>query len=109
MTAKLLAALIATESGNNPNAKGDEGRSIGILQITEALVIDINSHFKTTFVWPDDCYHRAHSIKIYSLWLTMHDLRDKPDETVARKWNGGKNGHKSRKTLAYWRKVKKHL
>jgi len=109
MTSALLAALIAVESGGNNKAIGDQGRSIGCLQITEACVRDVNRIYGTTFKWPDDCFNRYLSQRICTLYLAHYGGEKATDQTLARIWNSGPNGHKKAVSLKYWRKIKRHL
>jgi hypothetical protein len=109
MTAALLAALIAVESGGDCRAIGDQGRSIGILQITEACVRDVNRIYGIHYRWPDDCFDRKSSVEICVAYLNWYGGKSKSLEKSARIWNGGPKGHRNAETLAYWRKVKKHL
>ncbi len=109
MTSALLAALIAVESGGNTKAVGDQGRSIGCLQITEACVADVNRIYGTTFKWPDDCFNRYLSTRICDLYLSHYGGEKATDHKLARIWNAGPQGHKKAVSLKYWRKVKKRL
>jgi len=109
MTSALLAALIAVESGGNNQAIGDEGRSIGCLQITEACVRDVNRIYGTHYRWPNDCFDRKASVEICVAYLTHYGGKSKSLEKAARIWNGGPKGHRNAETRAYWIKVKKHL
>lgn len=109
MTSALLAALIAVESGGNNQAIGDEGRSIGCLQITEACVLDVNRIYGATFKWPDDCFNRYLSTRICDLYLSHYGGENATDQMLARIWNSGPNGHKKAVSLKYWRKIKRHL
>ena len=49
MLASLIAALIFVESGGNPNAVGDQGRAIGVLQVHRAVVADVNRLYGTQY------------------------------------------------------------
>lgn len=109
MTAALLAAMIAVESGGDCRAVGDEGRSIGILQITEACVRDVNRIYGTKYKWPHSCFDEFNSRSIAHCYLLHYAGVDATNEVAARIWNGGPTGHKSRKTLRYWKKVKQQL
>lgn len=109
MTSALLAALIAVESGGDCNAIGDNGRSIGCLQITEACVRDVNRIYGTTFKWPDDCFNRYLSQRICTLYLSHYGGKSKSLEKAARQWVGGPQGHRKPETRPYWRKVKQQL
>lgn len=107
MNSALLAAMIAVESGGNPSAIGDGGRSVGILQISRAVVADVNRIHGTDYRWPDDCFTSC-SFIIWHRYLS-HYAPGASDETVARIRNGGPSGHRKASTKAYWRKVRSQL
>lgn len=115
ISSALLAALMMVESGGDPSAIGDGGKAVGVLQIHECVVDDVNRFYGTHYVWPGDCYDQQKSITIASLylehWGRPQRFRGKPPthEQLARIWNGGPNGHKAKSTKPYWRKVKKEL
>ena len=50
---KLLDALIEKESGGNPNAIGDNGWAIGILQAHKKVVDDVNTFYGLNFSYDD--------------------------------------------------------
>ena len=109
MTAQLLAALIAVESGNQADAIGDNGRAIGCLQIQKACLLDVNRVYGTNFRWPDDCFNRYLSGRICDLYLTHWCGAGASAETMARTWAGGPKGPRKRATVKYWLKVKEKL
>ena len=109
MTAALLAAMIAVESGGDCRAVGDQGRSIGILQISRGVVEDVNRIRGTHYKWPDDCFDRRKSIEICVAYLTHYGGKSKSLEKAARQWVGGPQGHRKAETRDYWIKVKKHI
>lgn len=105
----LLAAMIAVESGGDERAIGDSGRSIGVLQISRAVVEDVNRRYGTHYIWPDDCYNRKKSVEICVGYLRRYGGRSQSPEKWARIWNGGPQGHRKPETRAYWEKVKTEL
>lgn len=109
MNPALLAALILVESGGDPSAIGDNGRAVGILQITEACVMDVNWIYRTNYRWPKDCLDPAVSEMICMRYLIHYAGWTATDEKLARIWNGGPNGHKKASTLQYWKKVNQQL
>ena len=109
MTAALLAAMIAVESGGDCRAVGDQGRSIGILQISRGVVEDVNRIRGTHYKWPDDCFDRRKSIEICVAYLTHYGGKSKSLEKAARQWNGGPQGHRNPASLKYWKRVKQQL
>lgn len=109
MTSALLAAMIAVESGGDCRAIGDGGRSIGILQISKAVVEDVNRLYKTHYVWPNDCFDRRKSVEICVAYLTHYGRGSKSLEKHARIWVGGPRGHRMPATRDYWHKVKAQI
>lgn len=105
----LLAAMIAVESGGDDTAIGDNGRSIGALQIGRQCVIDVNRVYGSTYRWPEDCYNRAKSVEICTKYLTHYCGNRASNEVYARTWNGGPRGARLVATVKYWDSVRSHL
>jgi hypothetical protein len=115
----LWDAIEQVETGGErdpANAKGDNGASIGWLQISQAVIDDVNERcFPSGPKWTlKDARdrHRARIIGQYyiGLWCREERLGRVPTEQdVARIWNGGPDGWKKKSTIRYWNKVKKHL
>lgn len=110
---RLLPALEFVESTNNPDAIGDKGASLGILQIQQAVITDVNRAFKTNYTHADAFDPvKARDIcrKYLAIYATEKRLGRAPTmEDAARIWNGGPNGHKKDATNKYWHKVAKAL
>jgi hypothetical protein len=108
---KLLAAMIAVESGGDWLAVGDNGRSHGGLQIGWAVVEDVNRVYGTAYVWPDDAYDEPKARQIAQLYMHYWAIKKHGPaytaEQAARIWNGGPNGATKTATLPYWRKIEK--
>ena len=114
MTA-FLAAIILVESGGDPNAVGDGGKSLGLMQISRAYYTDavvqlrheglgltmpgyevaVKNHF-----WCETLF-RAYMRRYCPRAYFTNDY-----ETMARVHNGGPRGAKRQATVAYWQKVK---
>lgn len=113
MTALLLAALIAVESGGNAAAVGDGGRAVGALQIHASVVADVNRVYRTRFTLADRrCPAKSAELcRLYlAHWVTAERLGRAPTaEDYARAWNGGPQGWRRAATKDYWRKVQRHL
>lgn len=113
MTALLLAALIAVESGGDARAIGDGGRALGVLQIHAGVVQDVNRIAGRTWTHADA--HRPEIAKQMAEIYLRHYVtparlgRAPTTQDYARVWNGGPNGHRKSATLPYWRKVRQHL
>ena len=110
---RLLPALEFVESTNNPNAVGDKGASLGILQIQQGVIADVNRVFKTNYKHADAFDPvKARDIcrKYLAIYATEKRLGRKPTmEDAARIWNGGPQGHKKEATNKYWQKVARAL
>lgn len=106
----LIDALAKVESGGDPKAVGDSGRALGLLQIWDVVVVDVNRYHKTNYSHKDAFDPvKAKDIcrKYLAIYATEKRLGRKPTlEDYARIWNGGPNGHKNPKTVKYWAKVK---
>lgn len=103
----LIQCLIMIESGGNPDAIGDNGKAIGILQIHQCVVDDVNRIYKTDYSWPDDCFDESKSREIcekyITFWMNHRGLVSAKD--AARIWNGGPVGHRLESTEDYGTRV----
>lgn len=97
-------AICKIESNFNPKAIGDGGRAVGIAQIHPECLQDSNEFGKTSFSLADRldpnksktiCFNYLARYKKYHNW----DLNK-----MARTWNGGPGGVKSKKTDGYVKK-----
>lgn len=113
---RLIDAIVAVETGGHPNperAVGDDGRSLGILQIQKGVVEDVNRVHGSRFTWAD-AYDPVKARAICQAYLAHYAVPSRigtmnPYEAAARIWNGGPQGHIKVATLAYWLRVQKHL
>ena len=118
---QLIFALAIVESSLNPLAVGDNGNAVGYLQITPAVVEDVNTFYGTTYHM-DDRYDTRKSVEIckkyLKYWGEVFEKKtgNKPSaEVYAKMWNGGcyawkKDNPKVLKNLdIYWDKVNKQL
>lgn len=108
----LIPLLIQVESSGNPNAIGDGGKAVGILQIHPVVVEDVNRIYQTKYT-EKDRLNKAKSMSICRLYLKYYGTRyqlktgKKADiEVLSRIWNGGPDGWKKQSTIKYWEKVK---
>ena len=113
--ASLILAIAIVESGGNPNAIGDNGKSFGELQIRKCVVEDVNRIYKTKFKHKD-AFDRTKSktiaIAYLRYWGKVYSERNETEltqEICARIWNGGPSGPLKDSTVEYWNKVKKEL
>lgn len=114
----LIAVLIMVESSGNNLAIGDNGKSVGCLQIQQGVIDDVNRVYKVDYT-EEHRYNRSSSKDICQYYLNYWvkkayvstefpaDKTFNINEIAARIWNGGPNGHKKKSTLKYWEKVKK--
>ena len=118
---QLILAIAIVESSLNPLAVGDNGNAVGYLQITPAVVEDVNTFYGTTY-HTDDRYDIKKSVQMckYYLkhWVELYARKtgEEPSaEIYAKMWNGGcyagrKTTPKVVKNLdIYWGKVNKQL
>jgi len=100
---KLIKALIQVESGGDADAVGDNGKAVGILQIHPIMVKDINRILNEHRYTLTDRYDPEKSIEMCRIYFKHYGGST---EELARKWNGGPQGHKKKSTETYWKKCK---
>lgn len=107
---KLIPILIKIESNGNPNAVGDNGKAIGILQIHRSYVTCVNNILgvKNYFAY-EDAFNPGKAITMTKIYLghygTTKRLKMLPSMLdLAAIHNGGPNGWK-KLSLAYRKKV----
>jgi len=103
----LLEKIVIVESGGqlNPEA-GDDGRSVGILQIGMPAIKDVNKFYGTNFKSEDrrDIEKSKLIARLYlSYWLNYHKA-----EICSKIWVGGPDGWRQKCTEDYWQKIKKN-
>lgn len=95
-------------SGQYTNVKkGDKGKAIGPLQIHESYWKDsrVSGQYQ-------NCEDYNYSVRVMTAYLNRYGKRfiiSNDFQALARIHNGGPRGYEDPKTLAYWRKVQKHL
>ena len=107
----LLSAIRITESGGQADggraAIGDGGLALGPYQIHRAYFVD--SGVAGTYEdCRDEAFARRVVIAYWKRWCPAA-LEQLDAEVLARIHNGGPNGARKDKTLAYWRKVERRL
>ena len=107
----LLDAIEWVESRGDSNAIGDNGRAIGCMQIHEIYVDDVNriqaKKSKHKYQYPYGARYSSHlSREMVTIYLNHYGGTF---EEMARKHNGGPQGHKKESTKKYWLKVKNSL
>ena len=115
----LYSSIVWVESKGNANAKSKDG-SVGIIQIKPVMVKEVNRICKIqgldkkfTLADRKNPEKSAEMFWIYQEFynpdINKDSLSKEDMEIMARKWNGGPNGHKKKATKKYWRKVSKRL
>jgi hypothetical protein len=109
----LILALISIESNGNNDAKGDNDRAYGCLQIWECYVQDANQYAGTQYVH-EDAFSREAAIAMFRAYMARYANerrlgRPVTAEDIASIHNGGPNGFRKPATEAYWQKVKAEL
>ena len=110
----LLDAIEWVESKGDPWAVGDDGAAVGAYQIHKIYVDDVNrilgyKLFKGEKFYPFDYQDRCKpekSREMVSIYLNHYGGTF---EEMARKHNGGPNGHNKESTKSYWLKVKSRM
>lgn len=103
----LIPILMTVESGNDPNAVGDAGLAVGVLQIHPCVIEDVNRIYKKDYKLADR-FDVEKSEEICRLYLQHYaNYYENPTaKTLARIWNGGPMGPKKSSTEKYWFKVR---
>jgi len=108
-TGPLLDAMTLVESGGRLNPPdGDNGRSIGPLQIQRAYWQDANMPAG----WYEDCRDATYARCVVEAYWRRYEpaaLARLDYQTLARVHNGGPRGASKRATLGYWHKVRAAL
>ena len=107
----VLSALMQVESSNNDSAYNSKEDAVGVLQIRQTMVNDINRILKkqkspVRFTY-ENRWCRYKSINMYKIYCRYYNLTRA--EEIARCWNGGPNGLYNPITANYWKKVQKNL
>jgi len=101
-------AIIKIES--NGNEKVSNNGCVGVLQIRACMVKEVNQilskkHIDKRYTL-EDRKNKEKSIEMF--WIFQKEHSDTTSfSNMARKWNGGPYGYKSKRTLSYWNKVNK--
>lgn len=68
----IIAVLITIESGGDVNAVGDNGKSVGCLQIQKVMVDEVNRISGSSYSY-DDRYNYSKSIEMCKVFL-LHQI-----------------------------------
>lgn len=111
---KIREVLKHVETNYRIEMIGDGGDSFGILQIQEAVIIDINRKFGTNYSH-QDAFDEVCAEEIFELYIQMYskklekkEKRPVTEYDIVRMWNGGPRGYKRSSTLDYLEKYKKY-
>lgn len=107
-----IDSVIHVESKGRDNAIARDG-SAGPLQIKAVLVKDVNRILArrgdTLRFNMKDRFDREKAIQMFWIYQSFYGNESDSYETMARRWNGGPNGHKKKATIKYWKKVNKQF
>ena len=120
---ELILAIAIIESSLNPLAIGDNGESVGLLQISKPVVQDVNYFFKKNYTYEDRADPKKsqeifyYYIKKWGNHYTNKTNKPLTTRVVCDLWNGGatapyrkENNPKLRRNLdLYYSKVKNIL
>lgn len=112
---RFVTAIREVETGGEPNdglgAIGDNGDSIGPLQISSAYhqdAVEYDPSLKDDGKTYQNCLNDfEYSKKVVVAYMKRYAPKDATAEQMARIHNGGPNGHKKKVTEAYAEKFKK--
>jgi hypothetical protein len=102
----LLDAIEYIESKGDPFAIGDDGEAVGAYQLHKIYIDDVNRICKIKKFDYSDRSNKKISRLITKIYLNYYGGTI---EEMARKHNGGPNGHKKESTKKYWYKIKQKL
>lgn len=103
----LLDAIIQVESGGNPNAVGDSGKAVGIMQIWPIMVKDCNRILGIEKYTLEDRLSPERSIEMFNIWRN-HYCKGWTDKQIATGWHLGAS-NKDKPDEVYWSKIQKVL
>ena len=108
---EIISALMYVESNNNDSAYNASEDAVGILQIRQCMVDDVNRILRkqkspVRFTY-EDRWCRYKSINMFKVYCRYYNLTTA--EEIARCWNGGPRGINNPATVIYWEKVKNKI
>lgn len=115
----IFSSIAWIESTHNPKAVSKDG-SVGIVQIKSVMVKEVNricqmKGIEKRFTLADRKNKKKSEEmfwiyqKFYNPNINLNDISEQEMELIARKWNGGPQGHKKKATKKYWNKVNKRI
>jgi len=64
LPAETVYSLILSESGGDPTAVGDNGRSIGLAQFHQGTFTWLAEKYELPALWPDDALDSANAVRV---------------------------------------------
>lgn len=115
----IFSSIAWIESTHNPKAVSKDG-SVGIVQIKSVMVKEVNricqmKGIEKRFTLADRKNKKKSEEmfwiyqKFYNPNINLNDISEQEMELIARKWNGGPQGHKKKATKKYWIKVNRRI
>jgi len=108
---RLWRAICQVESGGDPNAVGDGGKSHGIAQIGRLYLADANEHAGTAYTLVD-MYDPAKARAVFDAYMDRW-CPNGTAEDIARTHNGGPSWKRRavsvENTARYWHKVQREM
>lgn len=107
-------AISKIESNNNPNAIGDGGLAVGVVQIHKGCLQDANEFGKTKYNHSDCFDPEISKIIVFNYLKRYQNKHNWEFEKMAKVHNGGcnfakKSGQAAKNLEIYWQKVKHKL
>ena len=107
----LIDAICMVESSGRNSAHNISEDAVGILQIRQCMVNDVNRILKRRGVHSlysmEDRWNTDKSLEMFHIYTSHYGL-ESPEE-IARCWNGGPRGMSNTYTEPYWNKVQSYL
>ena len=107
----IMNAIVQVESSGIDSAYNASEDAVGILQIRQCMVDDVNRILKrknkSNFYTYNDRWCRNKSSEMFEIFCDYYNLTTA--EEMARCWNGGPRGINNPYTVKYWNKVEKEL
>ena len=101
---RLFPAIVAVESGGNPDAVGDHGRARGLVQAHRAAWAEGCRAAEISVLYETGCRDWATCRAVFYGYTGLYGAAT--DEQRARVWNGGPHGASKASTAGYWERVR---
>ncbi len=104
---EMLSAMRFVESRNNPLAYNRRENAVGLFQVRQLAVDDINHKFRTTYTLAD--FYREPRLGEWAVWAYGSKYGARTDADFAMIWNGGPNGRRKKNAQLYWQKIQRRM